>query len=105
MKELILKILKDIYLASPLVTIVRILPDVITHLVLAAQLWLINLSLYLSIVASAIILSILVGRLDFLEYVLDFTRAYFYDGTFFNLVAWRIHLTIYLICLLLTFND
>lgn len=105
MKEIILKTLKDTYLASPLSDIIRILPDAVAHLVLAAKLWTINLSLYLSIIVSAIFLSILTSRVDFLEHILDFTRAYFYDGTFLDLVAWRIHLSIYLICLLLTFND
>lgn len=105
MKEIIIKTFNTIYESSPLKVIINILPEAAYHLVLAAQLWFITLSLYFSVVITAVFLSILAGSEDFINCLVDFTRAYFYDGTFLGFVAWRIHLTIYAFCVLLTFND
>lgn len=105
MKETFIKVLKDIYDASPISFIVRKLPDVASYLILAAQLWCINLSYYFSIILITVFLWILTGTNGLSDCILDFTRAYFYDGTLLDISAWRIHLTMYLFCLLMTFND
>lgn len=105
MKEIIINTFKTIYESAPLKIIVDRLPNVAYHLILAAQLWFVTLSLYFSVIITTILLSILAGSVDFINYLVDFTIAYFYNGTFLGFVAWRIHLTIYAFFLLLTLDD
>ena len=105
MKETFIRIIRDVYELSNIKTVVGILPEATNHLIIAAQLWFITLSLYFSVIFTTSFLFILTGREDFLNSISDFTIAYFYDGMFLGFIAWRIHLAIYFFCLLLTFND
>lgn len=59
---------------------------------------------YLAAVIMGLFVSILFGG-DFMYGVWDFTTAYFYDGQVLDLIAWRVHLTWFVICILLSINE
>lgn len=81
----------------------EILLDLGTRLIVAAHLWCIVLVPYLTLMFVIFIFSLLFGKLP--HGLWDFTRAYFYDGTWLYFTAWRIHLVIYIFCLIETFRD
>jgi hypothetical protein len=105
MKEAILRTFKGMYDMSPLKVIVDALPEISTHLLIALQMWCIVFSVYLTAVILSIFLFILKGDLDVFNILWDFTKCFFYNGTFLEVIAWRIHLAFYFFCLLLTFTD
>jgi len=79
--------------------------DVLAYPILAAQLWCLNLVIYVSVIITGTVFAFLLGgQMVSLQMLSDFTRAYFYDGVFI-FEAWRIHLLFYIFCLLLTFRD
>ena len=86
----------------PMVSLAAIV-DIGTRLFVAAHLWCIVLVPYLTMMFVTLILSLLFGVLP--HGLWDFTRAYFYDGTWFYFTAWRIHIVIYIMCLIETFRD
>jgi hypothetical protein len=61
---------------------------------------------YLTAVFIGTLLSILFGGFtDFISNIPNFTVKYFYDGHLFNLIAWRVHLFWFVLCLLININE
>lgn len=100
MKELLLHTLKTMF-PIPLEDVKEFFSGSLTRLILAAHLWCITLGVYLIMIIMMILICFLFGKWDnFLKGILDFTRAYFYDGTFFYFLAWKLHLVFFCGCFL-----
>ena len=70
------------------------------------KLYLLVLAPYLAMVLTVLLLSILFGgTIDVISNFPDFTRAYFYDGQVLDFIAWRVHLTWFVICVLICLNE
>lgn len=57
---------------------------------------------YLAFVLTVIFVSFLFG--GFFD-ILGFTRAYFYDGQVLDFISWRVHLTWFVVCVLICLNE
>ena len=58
---------------------------------------------YISLIVTGLMFMLLTGTGNLYGFV-DFTRAYFYDG-WFLFTAWRIHLTIFIFCVIICINE
>ena len=75
-------------------------------LLLSCRLYLLILVPYLAMIFTAILLSILLGGfLNVIDNIPSFTIAYFYNGEVLNFVAWRVHLTWFIVCVLICINE
>jgi hypothetical protein len=78
--------------------------EVFNFLLWAFKLYLLVLAPYLTVVVLGFIFSILCGG-NFIDGVLSFTRAYFYDGYLLDFIAWRVHLTWLIVCFFICLNE
>jgi hypothetical protein len=69
------------------------------------KLYLLVLAPYLTIITVGSLLFILFGGENYIEGIWSFTRAYFYDGHILNFIAWRVHLTWFVFCMLININE
>lgn len=58
---------------------------------------------YFAVIITGLVFMLLIGE-GILYGVLNFTRAYFYDGVFL-FTAWRVHLVIFIICIFICINE
>jgi hypothetical protein len=105
MKEVTLRILNLCWDNSPLKIIYSSLPNILHRLIIAFQLWCLNLSLYFTMLVTVLFFCILTGEGGFITGSLEFTKAYFYNGYFLGFLAWRIHLSYFLFCILTTIRE
>lgn len=70
----------------------------------SCKLYLLVLAPYLASVFTVVLLSLLFGK-NFISGLGDFTRAYFYDGQVLDFVAWRVHLTWFILCFFICLNE
>lgn len=68
------------------------------------KLYLLALAPYLTVIVLGLAFSVLCGG-NFVEGVLSFTKAYFYDGYILDFIAWRAHLTWFVICFFICLNE
>lgn len=71
----------------------------------AFKLYLLVLSPYLTLISVSSLLFILCSGTNYFEGIWSFTRAYFYDGYMLDFVAWRVHLTWFVICFFICLNE
>jgi hypothetical protein len=79
--------------------------ETLNVLLWSCNLYLLVLAPYLTLITVASLLFILCGRENYLEGIWSFTRAYFYDGQILDFIAWRVHLTWFVICVLININE
>lgn len=53
---------------------------------------------YLTVIITSVLLGTLIG--DFPD-LISLTRSYFYDGYFLHFIAWRLHLTYFIFCIII----
>ena len=69
------------------------------------KMYLFVLAPYLATVCTVILASILFGNfIDVISTIPGFTIKYFYDGQFLGFLAWRIHLTWFVVCFFICLN-
>lgn len=72
----------------------------------SCRLYLLILAPYLAMVFTVLLLSILLGGfLNVIDNIPSFTVAYFYNGEVLNFVAWRVYLTWFIVCILISINE
>jgi len=70
------------------------------------KLYLLILAPYLAAVFTVVLLSILFGGFtDVISNLPGFTVKYFYDGQILDFVAWRVHLTWFVLCFFICLNE
>lgn len=80
--------------------------ELLNILAWSCRLYLLVLAPYLASVFSVILFSILFGGFfDVISNIPNFTVKFFYDGQFLDFVAWRVHLTWFVICFLINLNE
>lgn len=101
------EILKSMWEYSPLKLVYDNHINILNKLLLALQLWCVNLSIYFTAIFIGFMFCILTGEGNFFEGVFRFTRAYFYDGhlPLFGFITWRVHLTIYIFCIFIILTE
>lgn len=72
-------------------------------LIWSLRLYSLVLAPYLAVIVTGLVFMVLTGIGDFYG-LIDFTRAYFYDG-YFLFTAWRIHLVIFIFCIVININE
>lgn len=100
MKE-IFEALKKTYW-TPLVDNKDSLIEGFCYLILAFQVWCLNIVIPFSVLIIGILIFTLTGKWEL--HLWEFLRVYYWDGTFMGFTAWRVHLTLYVICSLFTFK-
>ena len=80
--------------------------EIISIISWSCKLYLLVLAPYLAMVFTVVLLSILFGGfLNTVSNIPCLTRAYFYDGQVLDFIAWRVHLTWFVICVLICLNE